>query len=82
VDVDGRGAREALADGFLNPSPRAPPSRLPIPSDVILFSVRWYLRYNLSYRDLEELLAEHDVDVSKPSPTDPRLKNGLGECPE
>ena len=28
------------------------------PPDVILLAVRWYLRYNLSYRDLEELLAE------------------------
>jgi len=28
------------------------------PSEVILLAVRWYLRYGLSYRDLEELLAE------------------------
>jgi transposase-like protein len=28
------------------------------PRDVILQSVRWYLRYNLSYRDLEEIDAE------------------------
>ena len=33
------------------------------PSDVILLAVRWYLRYNLSYRDLEELLAERGVEV-------------------
>ena len=26
-------------------------------------AVRWYLRYNLSYRDLEELLAERGVEV-------------------
>ena len=25
--------------------------------------VRWYLRYGLSYRDVEELLAERGVDV-------------------
>jgi transposase-like protein len=25
--------------------------------------VRWYLRYGLSYRDVEELLAERDVEV-------------------
>jgi transposase-like protein len=30
---------------------------------VILLAVRWYLRYGLSYRDVEELLAERDVDV-------------------
>src|SRR6266852_3462077 len=28
------------------------------PTDIILLSVRWYLRYNLSYRDLEEMLEE------------------------
>jgi transposase-like protein len=30
---------------------------------VILLAVRWYLRYGLSYRDVEELLAERGVDV-------------------
>ena len=25
------------------------------PKDVILTTIRWYLRYNLSYRDIEEL---------------------------
>src|SRR5436190_487408 len=33
------------------------------PPDVIVLSVRWYLRFNLSYRDLEELLAERGVEV-------------------
>jgi transposase-like protein len=30
---------------------------------VILLAVRWYLRYGLSYCDLEELLAERGVEV-------------------
>jgi transposase-like protein len=30
---------------------------------VILLAVRWYLRYGLSYRDVEELLAERGVEV-------------------
>ena len=30
---------------------------------VIILAVRWYLRYGLSYRDVEELLAERGVDV-------------------
>jgi hypothetical protein len=30
---------------------------------VITVAVRWYLRYGLSYRDLEELLAERGVEV-------------------
>jgi transposase, IS6 family len=33
------------------------------PSEVILLAVRWYLRYGLSYRDLEELLAERGIVV-------------------
>ena len=33
------------------------------PPDVILLAVRWYLRYGLSYRDLEELLAERGIEV-------------------
>ncbi len=28
-----------------------------------MLSVRWYLRYGLSYRDLEELLAERNIEV-------------------
>jgi IS6 family transposase len=31
--------------------------------DVITLAVRWYLRYSLSYRDLEELLAERGIEV-------------------
>jgi IS6 family transposase len=27
--------------------------------EVILLAVRWYLRFSLSYRDVEELLADH-----------------------
>jgi transposase-like protein len=33
------------------------------PREVITLSVRWYLRFALSYRDVEELLAERGVDV-------------------
>ncbi len=31
---------------------------------MILLAVRWYLRYGLSYRDVEELLAERGVDAN------------------
>jgi transposase-like protein len=31
------------------------------PPDVITLAVRWYLRYGLSYRDVEELLAERGI---------------------
>ncbi len=33
------------------------------PADVILLAVRWYLRFGLSYRDMEEILAERGIDV-------------------
>ena len=33
------------------------------PSPIILTAIRWYLRYKLSYRDVEELLGERGVQV-------------------
>jgi transposase-like protein len=36
---------------------------LPVPRELIAVAVRWYLRYGLSYRDVEELLAAPGVDV-------------------
>jgi transposase, IS6 family len=33
------------------------------PHEVISVAVRWYLRYGLSYRDVEDLLAERSVTV-------------------
>ena len=47
---------------------QVPPSRsgfagFRFPPDVIIIAVRWYLRYNLSYRDIEELLAERGITV-------------------
>jgi transposase, IS6 family len=33
------------------------------PPEVIMVAVRWYLRYGLSYRDVEELLAERGVEI-------------------
>jgi transposase-like protein len=35
------------------------------PPDVIVLAVRWYLRFGLSYRDVEELLAERGIDVDQ-----------------
>ena len=32
-------------------------------SEVILLCVRWYLRYSLSYRDLEEMMLERGLRV-------------------
>jgi len=32
---------------------------------VVSVAVRWYLRYGLSYRNVEELLAERGVDIDQ-----------------
>jgi transposase, IS6 family len=34
--------------------------------EVILWAVRWYCRYGVSYRDLEEMLRERGVEVGRP----------------
>jgi transposase-like protein len=39
------------------------PAGYRFPREVIAVAVRWYLRYGLSYRDVEELLAERDIEV-------------------
>ena len=43
--------------------PRSAFAGFRFPPEVILVAVRWYLRYGLSYRDLEELLAERGFEV-------------------
>ncbi|MFF2343863.1 IS6 family transposase, partial [Bacillus mycoides] len=32
--------------------------------DIILLTVRWYLRYNLSFRDLVEMMEERGLSIS------------------
>src|SRR5512132_699506 len=45
------------------PVPRAAFGGYGFPPDVIVVAVRWYLRFGLSYRDVEELVAERGVEV-------------------
>ncbi|MDQ3763933.1 MAG: IS6 family transposase [Actinomycetota bacterium] len=45
------------------PAPRSGFAGFRFPPDVIMVAVRWYLRYALSYRDVEELLAERGIEV-------------------
>src|SRR3984893_15804219 len=33
------------------------------PSEIIVLAISWYLRYGLSYRDVEELLVERGIEV-------------------
>jgi IS6 family transposase len=45
------------------PAPRSSFAGFRFPPEVITVAVRWYLRYGLSYRDIEELLAERGIEV-------------------
>jgi transposase, IS6 family len=45
------------------PAPRSSFVGFRFPREVIMLAVRWYLRYGLSYRDVEELLAERGIVV-------------------
>jgi transposase-like protein len=42
-------------------TPRSAFAGFRFPSDVIVLAVRWYLRFGLSYRDVEELLGERGI---------------------
>jgi transposase-like protein len=45
------------------PAPRSTFAGFRFPPEVIVLAVRWYLRFGLSYRDVEELLVERGVEV-------------------
>ncbi len=54
------------------PKIQKPPSTKPsaftgfrFPPEIIMLAVRWYLKYGLSYRDFEELLAERGIEVDR-----------------
>jgi transposase, IS6 family len=47
------------------PVPRSVFAGFRFPPDVIVLAVRWYLRFGLSYRDVEELLVERGVEVDQ-----------------
>jgi transposase-like protein len=61
--------------------------------EVILWAVRWYCRYGISYRELEEMLGERGVavdhtkstagsSVMRPSSRSARFGTGAGfRCP-
>jgi transposase-like protein len=43
--------------------PRSAFAGFRFPAEVIVIAVRWYLRFKLSDRDVEELLVERGVEV-------------------
>ena len=48
---------------FRPPAPQSSFVEFRFPPDVIVVAVRWYLRQGLSYRDVEEVLAERGIAV-------------------
>jgi transposase-like protein len=44
-------------------APRSAFAGFRFPAEVTVVAVRWYLRYGLSCRDVEELLAERGIEV-------------------
>jgi transposase, IS6 family len=45
------------------PPPRSSLAGFRFPREVIVLAVRWYLRYGLPCRDVEELLAERGIEM-------------------
>jgi hypothetical protein len=64
-DVADRGHDDVADRGHMidSESASSAPAGYRFPREVIAVSVRWYLRYGLSYRDVEELLAERGIEV-------------------
>jgi transposase, IS6 family len=61
-DMLGQGRRMRRRAGRVRP-PQSGFTVFRFPPEVIMVAVRWYLRYGLSYRDVEELLAERGIEV-------------------
>jgi IS6 family transposase len=51
----------------LGPAPRSAFAGYRFPPEVITLAVRWYLRFDLSSRDVEELLAKRGIEVDRVS---------------
>jgi transposase-like protein len=56
-------AMRSHADPHPHQSPGSAFAGYRFPPEVITLAVRWYLRFGLSYRDVEELLAERGIKV-------------------
>ncbi len=63
ASVTETGAMRSRQHACICPAPRSAFAGYRFPAEVITLAVRWYLRFGLSYRDVEELLAERGVEV-------------------
>jgi transposase-like protein len=69
VPSTGKGTVALVHRGWRETEPVTSPRAVSVfagfrfPPEVISLAVRWYLRYGLSYRDVEELLAERGITV-------------------
>src|SRR5207237_4166429 len=57
------GAMRSRPHARFRPAPRSAFAGYRFPPEVITLAVRWYLRFGLSYRDVEELLTERGIEV-------------------
>jgi len=60
------GERGGMVSRRSRPVPAAPSSAFAgfrFPPEIIVLAVRWYLRFDLSYRDVEQLLTERGIAV-------------------
>lgn len=55
--------RERISRKTVSPGVAKVLKRLHFPLDIILMCVRWYVAYSLSLRNLEEMMADHGMDV-------------------
>jgi IS6 family transposase len=60
-----RSCRHETRRGRRTPVPRSAFTGFRFSPDVIMLAVRWYLRFGLSYRDVEELPAERGIKVDQ-----------------
>ena len=65
ASIDGRLGQAVVmrCSRYRPPAPRSSFAGFRFPPEVITIAVRWYLRCALSYRDVEELLAERGIAV-------------------
>ena len=57
------GVRDTALATYSRSASLPAPAGYRFPREVIAVAVRWYLRYGVSYRDVEELLAERGITV-------------------